>query len=75
MSKKKAIEEQVTLQSEMQRHGLNLIECGGCNAVLFHRRRLNTSIVVCPHCEKKNYTDECADVYYEGMETQTQFRN
>lgn len=75
MSKKKAIEEQVTLQLEMQRHGLNLIECGGCNAVLFHRTTIVFPTVVCPYCDKENHTDDCADVYYRGMETQNQFQN
>ena len=75
-AKQKAIMEQVSLQSEIQGHGINLIECGKCAAVLFHRTPTAEQWqdgnyeqeVVCPHCDTINYAEDCPDVYYEGME-------
>jgi uncharacterized Zn finger protein (UPF0148 family) len=79
MTKQEAINLQVSLQSEIQRHGINLVECGKCDAVLFHRTPTKEQWqtgdydqeVVCPHCDTTSYTEDCPDVYYEGMPEQT----
>ena len=81
--KNTAIELQVKLQEEIQGHGINLVECGDCNAVLFHRTptleewKTNTfdSTIICPHCGNTQNVYDCADVYYDGIQNNKQFQS
>lgn len=40
--------EQVKLHKEIVAHGINVVNCGSCGHVLFHR--VGADHIVCPHC-------------------------
>ena len=64
---------QTDLQHEMQKAGLNLVDCGNCGSTLIHET--HEGDITCPYCE---YTSEPADFpdhFYEGFEQSAEFDN
>ena len=81
MTKQEAIQLQVSLQEQIQKSGVNLIECSGCNAVVFHRTATTQEwqngipeTAQCPHCDTVNFAEDCPDVYYDGMQNNREFQ-
>ena len=81
MTKQEAIQLQVSLQEQIQKSGVNLIECSGCNAVVFHPTATTQEwqnglpeTAQCPHCDTVNFAEDCPDVYYDGMQNNKEFR-
>ena len=82
MTKQEAIQYQVSMQEKIQKSGVNLIECSGCDAVLFHETPTKEQWmdgnyeqeVCCPHCDTINFAEDCPDVYYDGMQNNKEFR-
>ena len=69
-TKKEIVERQIELQEQMQRAGLNVVECGNCGTVLLHET--GDEDIDC-FCGTRNLSD-CPDLYYSGIENNEEFK-
>ena len=78
MTKKERLRQQTELQYEMQKAGLNLVDCPNCGGTLIHETMTRVGDmydITCPYCE---YTSEPADFpdhFYEGFEESAEFQD
>lgn len=71
-TKQQIVLKQIELQEEIQSAGFNIVECGNCGSVLLHR--VGKEKVNC-FCGKKMALSDCPDLYYDGMENNSEFQD
>lgn len=66
------VEKQIELQEKIQSAGFNIVECGNCGTVLIHE--LEDEEIDC-FCGCAMSLTDCPDVYYSGMENNSEFND
>ena len=64
---------QTDLQHEMQKAGLNLVDCPDCGGTLIHET--NGNDITCPFCGHTSEPADFPDHFYEGFEQSAEFNN
>ena len=78
MTKKELLAQQTELQYEMQKAGLNLVDCGNCGSTLIHETMTRVGDmydITCPYCEYTSEPCDFPDHFHEGFEESAQFQN
>lgn len=60
------IQEQIVLQFEMQKNGINLVDCGHCGSTFLHKTPVDT--ITCPYCNSEMDISDCPDHFYDGLD-------
>ena len=71
MTKKELLAQQTELQYEMQKAGLNLVDCGNCGSTLIHETKEGD--ITCPFCGYTSEPCDFPDLFYEGFEESAEF--
>jgi len=61
-TKEEQLKEQVILQEEIQGHGINIVTCGNCGAVILHR--LEQTEIECFDCGIISEQCDYPDLFY-----------
>lgn len=61
---------QIELQREIQSHGINIVTCCNCGSTLIYKQAEQK--VDC-FCGKHINTNDCEDLWYEGIENSLEF--
>ena len=73
MTKKERLRQQTELQYEMQKAGLNLVDCGNCGATSL--QELDEDDHTCPFCGFEGDPSDFPDHFYEGFEESAEFQD
>ena len=57
----------------MQSAGFNVVTCGDCGSVLFHR--LDVKETISCFCGREMALSDCPDYWYEGLELSDEFKD
>lgn len=60
---------QIELQHEIQKVGINLVTCGNCGSILLHRTSDTTIKCFCGDMD----VSDCPDYWYNGCENNDEF--
>ena len=77
MTKKERLRQQTELQYEMQKAGLNLVDCGNCGSTLIHETMTRVGDmydITCPYCGYTSEPCDFPDHFHEGFESQQNFK-
>jgi len=69
---------QTELQYEMQKAGLNLVNCGNCGSTLIHETMTRVGDIydiTCPFCQYTSEPCDFPDHFHEGFEQSAEFNN
>ena len=78
MTKKERLRQQTELQCEMQKAGLNLVDCPDCGGTLIHETMTRVGDmydITCPYCEHTSEPADFPDHFYEGFEESAEFQD
>ena len=78
MTKKELLRQQTELQYEMQKAGLNLVDCPNCGGTLIHETMTRVGDmydITCPYCEHTSEPADFPDHFYEGFEESAEFQD
>ena len=70
--KRNLIVQQIEFQNKIQRLGFNLVNCGNCGGIFFHKCDDNDNIK-CPYCYIEMAKSDCPDYFFEGLELSGEF--
>jgi len=73
MTKKERLRQQTELQYEMQKAGLNLVDCPDCGGTLIHETHKDD--ITCPFCGHTSEPADFPDHFYEGFEESAEFQD
>ncbi len=66
------VQEQIQIQEQIQSAGFNIVECGNCQETLLHR--CGDTFIDC-FCGKRMVLSDCPDLFYSGMENNSEFND
>ena len=69
-NKRQIVIQQIELQEEIHSLGFNIVECGNCGVVLIHKVGKHKIDCFCGH---KMALSDCPDLYYSGIENNSEF--
>ena len=78
MTKKERLRQQTDLQYEMQKAGLNLVDCPNCGGTLIHETMTRVGDIydiTCPYCEYTSEPCDFPDHFYEGFEESAELQD